>query len=131
MAAVLLDTTVIIDLLRGRQGAAARLVRVRAEGDSPYVCTITVEETYRGLRPDEAARTRTLFDGLMTVPLGTEEGRRAGAWRRAHAGRGRTLAQADCLIAAASAAIGGRLATGNPKDFPMAELAVEHWPVGE
>jgi hypothetical protein len=23
-----------------------------------------------------------------------------------------------------------RLVTGNPKDFPMPELEVEHWPVG-
>jgi hypothetical protein len=23
------------------------------------------------------------------------------------------------------------LATGNPRDFPMEELAVEHWPAGE
>lgn len=41
-----------------------------------------------------------------------------------------TLAQADCLIAATAFAAGGSLATGNPKDFPMRELAVEHWPVG-
>jgi len=41
-----------------------------------------------------------------------------------------TLAQGDCLIAAAAAAIGGRLATGNPRHFPMPELQVEHWPAG-
>jgi hypothetical protein len=33
--------------------------------------------------------------------------------------------------AAAALVIGGRLATGNPADFPMSELEVEHWPVGE
>jgi len=37
---------------------------------------------------------------------------------------------AVATIAAAALAIGGRLATGNPKDFPMDELAVEHWPAG-
>jgi predicted nucleic acid-binding protein len=42
-----------------------------------------------------------------------------------------SLSQADCLIAAAAVAVGARLATGNPKDFPMAELEVEHWPAGE
>ncbi|MGH8897917.1 MAG: hypothetical protein ACRDZ4_13070 [Egibacteraceae bacterium] len=26
--------------------------------------------------------------------------------------------------------VGARLATGNPADFPMTELQVEHWPVG-
>ena len=44
---------------------------------------------------------------------------------------GRTLSQADCLVAAAALQIGGRLATGNPKDFPMAELNIEHWAVGD
>jgi predicted nucleic acid-binding protein len=42
-----------------------------------------------------------------------------------------TLGQGDCLIAAAAMGIDARLATGNPKHFPMPELAVEHWPVGE
>jgi predicted nucleic acid-binding protein len=35
------------------------------------------------------------------------------------------------LIAAAAAGVGARLITGNPKDFPMDEITVEHWPVGE
>jgi predicted nucleic acid-binding protein len=47
-----------------------------------------------------------------------------------HAARGRTLTQADCLIAAAALTLGGQLATGNPKDFPMRELTVDHWPAG-
>jgi len=45
-------------------------------------------------------------------------------------GGGTTLTQADCLIAAVALGVGTRLATGNPKDSPMAELDVEHWPVG-
>jgi predicted nucleic acid-binding protein len=130
VAAVLLDTTVLIDLLRGRQGALSRLQALRATGDSPYVCAINVEETVRGLRPREHAPTRALFAGLRIVPLEDTEGWQAGEWRRHFASRGRTLAQADCLVAAAALAIGGRLATGNPRDFPMRELAVEHWPVG-
>jgi predicted nucleic acid-binding protein len=129
MAAVLLDTTVLIDLLRGRP-AVERLRALHARGDLPYVCAVNVEETVRGLRPSEAPAARDLFAGLRTAPLGVDEGRQAGEWRRAYARRGRTLAQADCLIAAAALAVGGRLATGNPRDFPMRELAVEHWPVG-
>lgn len=130
MAGVLVDTTVVIDLLRGREGAAMRLRGLREAGDAPCVCAITVEETARGLRPREREAAERLFGGLRVVPLGRREGWRAGEWRRMYAGRGRTLAQADCLIAAAALAIGGRLATGNPKDFPMRELSVEHWPAG-
>jgi hypothetical protein len=37
----------------------------------------------------------------------------------------------DCHIAAAAVGIGGVLVTGNPKDFPVGGLTVEHGPVGE
>lgn len=130
MAAVLLDTTVLIDLLRGRQGALSRLGALRVAGDLPHVCAINVEETVRGLRAREHESARALFSGLRIVPLGEAAGWQAGEWRRRFASRGHTLAQADCLVAAAAFTVGGRLATGNPKDFPMRELAVEHWPVG-
>jgi predicted nucleic acid-binding protein len=130
MSAILLDTTVLIDLLRGRREATQRLEDLREGGDQPHACAINVEEVARGLRPQEEAAARSLFDGLWIVPLGAAEGWRAGVWRRTFAAQGQTLAQADCLVAAAALAIGGRLATGNPKDFPMPELTIEHWRVG-
>ncbi len=127
--AVLLDTTVLIDALRGRP-AARRVLELRATGDVPWLCAINVEEVHRGLRPGEEAAANRFLRALRTAPLGRDEGEQAGAWRRAHAKRGQTLAQADCLVAAAAASVGAAVATGNPKDFPMAGLAVEHWPVG-
>lgn len=130
MAAVLLDTTVLIDLLRGRPDARRRLRALRDARDDAYVCAVNVDEIVRGLFPPEHQSAGALFAGLRIAPLGLTEGWQAGEWRREFAGRGRTLAQADCLVAAAARAIGGRLATGNPSDFPMAELAVEHWPPG-
>jgi hypothetical protein len=130
MSAVLLDTTVLIDLLRGRPGAVARLRAMRAAGDTPYACAVNIEETVRGLRPTEKAAAGTLFAGLRIAPLAQAEGWQAGEWRRDYASRGRTLAQADCLIAAAALSAGGRLATGNPKDFPFPELTVDNWPPG-
>ena len=131
MAAVFLDTTVLIDLLRGRRGAQRRLRALRTGGDTAHVCAINVEETVRGLRPADRAAAQRLFAGLRVVPLTTAEGSQAGEWRQLFALRGRTLAQADCLVAAAAHAIGARLATGNPKDFPIQEVTVEHWPLGE
>jgi len=130
MAAILVDTTVVIDVLRGREATIERLRALRQAGDSGYVCAITVEETVRGLRPRERDAAGRLFAGLRIAPLGEAEGSQAGEWRREYAARGRTLTQADCLVAAAALSVGGRLATGNPKDFPMAELAVEDWPAG-
>jgi len=130
LAPVLLDTTVLIDLLRGRPDASRRLLALRSAIDAPYVSAVNVEETVRGLAPREQGPARALFAGLRVAPLGAAEGWQAGEWRREFARRGRTLAQADCLVAAAALSLGGRLATGNPKDFPMREITVEHWPVG-
>jgi predicted nucleic acid-binding protein len=129
VARVLLDSTVLIDVLRGRP-AGERLRGMRRAGDQPWVCAISVEEIWRGLRYGEEASARQLFRGLRTAPLGAAEGERAGVWRRRFAQRGVTLHQADCLIAAAATGIGARLATGNGDVFPMDELEVEVWPVG-
>ena len=128
--AILLDTSVLIDYLRGRRSVRDRLERVRREGDQMYVSAINVEETVRGLVTREFEAARVLFAGLRVAPLGEQEGWRAGEWRRAYGARGRTLSQADCLIAAAALSVNARVATGNPKDFPMQDLVVEHWPVG-
>jgi predicted nucleic acid-binding protein len=126
---LLLDTTVLIDVLRGR-GAAERLLALRAAREVPFVCCINLEEIWRGLLPEEEAVAVQLIEGLRIAPLGVAEGRRAGRWRREAAAGGTTLAQADCLIAAAAVSVGARLATGNPRHFPMKEVEVEHWPVG-
>jgi predicted nucleic acid-binding protein len=131
MGAVLLDTTVLIDCLRGRPRARERVRRLRRAGDDPYVCAVSVEEVTRGLRPGEDEHLLELLDGLLVAPLGIPEGRLAGFWKRTLAGRGRTISQSDALVAAAAAGVDARLATGNAKDFPMKGLQVEHWPSGE
>lgn len=128
MAAVLLDTTVLIDLLRGRPEAKRRLRALHDGGDDVYACAVNVEEIARGLLPREQEAAERLVEGLRVVPLGAAEGWQAGEWGREYSARGRTLSQADCLIAAAASSIGARLATGNTSDFPMA--AVDHWPTG-
>lgn len=129
MARVLLDSTVLIDVLRGRP-AADRLRGMRRQGDEPWTCAISIEEIWRGLLAGEEPAAQRLVRGLRCAPLGLAAGARAGRWRREFARRGVTLYQADCLIAAASSLIEARLATGNPSDFPMDEVTVEHWPVG-
>lgn len=92
---------------------------------------ISVEEIWRGLRPSEEPVAQRLFRGLRLAPLGVAEGMRAGSWRRQLASQGLTVHQPDCLIAAAAVGIGAALATANVADFPMPELSVEHWPIGE
>ena len=129
MARLLLDSTVLIDALRGLP-AVQRLRSLRRTGVEPWACVISVEEIRRGLLPDEERAARRLFDGLRISPLGVAEGVRAGSWRREFSLQGVTLHQADCLIAAAAVGIGATLATANVDDFPMAELDLMPWPIG-
>lgn len=126
---VLLDSTVLIDYLRGRP-VADRVDALEGTGDIPCTCAVNVEEVARGLRPSEVDAALRLFAGLDVLPMGRGEGWRAGVWRRDHAARGVTLSQADCLVAAVAATHGATVATGNPRHFPMDGLRVEHWPVG-
>lgn len=128
MSRLLLDSTVLIDALRGRP-AAERLRGLRRTGVEPWVCAISVEEIWRGLQPEEESTARRFIRALRLAPLGSTEGQRAGRWRRSYAERGVTLHQADCLIAAAAVGVGATLATANVTDFPMPELDLQHWPV--
>lgn len=129
MARVLLDSTVLIDALRGR-AAADRLRRLRRGGDQPWVCAVNIEEIWRGAKQEEHPAIARLFRGLRCAPLGPAEGKRAGQWRQTLAESGVTVHQTDCLIAATAVGIEARLATGNPGDFPMSGLTVDHWRVG-
>ena len=129
MARLLLDSTVLIDALRGRR-AAGRVAGLRRLGTEPWVCAISIEEIWRGLRHTEEPVARRLFNGLRVAPIGAAEGIRAGTWRREFADQGMTLHQADCLIAAAALGVGASIATANIDDFPMEEIIVDHWPAG-
>lgn len=135
MGAFLLDTTVLIDVLRGRPGTLERLGSLRRSHDEVYVSAVNVEEVARGLRACEEQAATRLIEGLRIAPLGRRQGWNAGQWRRALAAKGRTIAQADALIAAAAHSLPATIATGNVKHFPTGQaplpnLVVEHWPTG-
>lgn len=125
----LLDSTVLIDYLRGCS-AVERVHALRERDDIPATSAINVDEIVRGLRPGEEPAVRALVDGLIVLPIDTDVAWTAGHWRRSYADRGVTLWQADCLIAATARHNAARLCTGNPEDFPMPEVSVEHWPAG-
>lgn len=126
----LLDSTVLVDFLRGRP-AMNRVLTLRRRGVEVCTTAINVEEILRGLRSErERQAADDLFSGMPVLSVSAETAWQAGTWRREFAERGHTLYQADCLIAASAIEVGAELATGNPKDFPMLGAAIEHWPVG-
>ena len=125
-----LDSTVLVDYLRGRP-VVSRLRELMRRRDDLATTAINVDEVARGMRPGEEQKVAALFDALYVLPITRDGAWQAGRWRQEFATRGVTLWQGDCLIAATAVHAGATLTTGNPKDFPMAELAVQHWPVGQ
>ena len=88
-----LDTTVLIDHLRGRP-AAERVLALAERGITAATIAINIEEIVRGLHPAEHAATRQLIDGRVVLPVTAEVTwlarhlARAACRSRGHAGAG-------------------------------------------
>lgn len=111
-----LDTTVLIDIMRGH-GAAVQFVL--ALEDVPVCSEVTRVEIIRGLRSEERRSAERLFRQLRWVPVDEVIARSAGelgrSLRRSHTGIG----VADLIIAATAEEVGLPLATPNVRHFPM------------
>lgn len=115
MSQTVIDTTVLIDVLRGDQAAVAWL----SEQDEVPVCSeVTRTEVLRGVRSGEREATERLLSALRWVPVDDRVSRRAGELGRKYR-RGHDLAVADLLIAATALELDVPLATANTRHFPM------------
>lgn len=124
---LVLDTSVVVDLLRGDVFDESVLDPAR---EPVMISTMTVHEVLVGLRPHEAAFTEAVLSSFAVVPVGIAEAELSAHWRREYGRHGLTLELPDTAIAATAAIRNVPLATGNAKDFPMPELSIEQWRVG-
>jgi predicted nucleic acid-binding protein len=113
---IVLDTTVLIDVLRGDQPAVNWLSRV---AEVPRCSELTRIEVLRGLRSAERAAAERLFGALVWVPVLEPIAREAGElgrrYRRSHNGIGTV----DLVVAATANQLGARVATANVRHYPM------------
>jgi hypothetical protein len=113
----LLDTTVLIDLLRARKDRRDLLAELIESGHTLATAAINIGEVYAGMRPGEEARTEILLSSLECFPLTAAIARSAGKLKSEWARKGRTLSLADMIVAATALEHGSVLMTGNRKDF--------------
>jgi len=118
---VLLDTDVLIEVLRGREKAKVFLQTVTRDA-VPCCSVISVAELCAGMYPKEQDATFTLLDALIVIPVSRQIAELGGQFKR-HT-QSHKLELADCLIAATAWVEGTALATGNVKDYPMKEITI-------
>lgn len=115
---VLVDTSVLIDYLRGRP-EAAELLEGERERAPLHASEITRLEVLAGMRPREEEPTRSLLSTLVWHPVDAEVAERAGLlgqqWLPSH----HTIDGADLAIAATAIMHEFRLLTRNVRHFPM------------
>ncbi len=118
---VLVDTTILIDHLRGDARALRLLSQLFDEEDRVWAATPTRTEVIAGVRKGEEAAMAELFAIVswvdVDVAVADAAGEFARHYRRSHSGIDTT----DYLIAAAALSIGARLVTLNLSHYPMME----------
>jgi predicted nucleic acid-binding protein len=116
---LLIDTSVLIDHLRGDERAVTRLRTAVRAGDELWSVTVVRTEVLAGVRSGEEAQVGRLLDQLrwldVTVDLADEAGRLAARYLRSHSG----VDTVDYLIAAAAQKLEAQLLTQNVRHFPM------------
>lgn len=120
---LLLDTTVLIDVLRRRKDRSAWLGQLVESGHQLATSAICVGEVHSGMRPGEEVRTQGLVASIPCYPVTATIAAKAGDLRAEWSRKGITLTLTDMLIAATALECGLALVTDNRKDFPMPDLS--------
>jgi hypothetical protein len=114
--AVLYDTDVLVDFLRGRGEARDAL---EAEARDAGVSTLVVAELYAGVRDGAERQALEALLGLFeAVPLEADDAVQGGLWRRTF-GPSHGTGIVDALIAAQAFRLGAEVVTLNARHFPM------------
>ncbi|MBI3747007.1 MAG: PIN domain-containing protein [Chloroflexi bacterium] len=121
---ILLDTTFLIDHLRGVEAAVDRLELAFADGDEVYINEVAVAETRTGLRARDVRFLEGLIRPLDFVQPGPDAALTAGQWRREARERGADLTVPDALIASAAASVNAAVLTRNERDFALTPVRV-------
>jgi predicted nucleic acid-binding protein len=120
----LVDTNLLIRVVRRRPGYAEYLAELAIWGSEVGCSVITTAEMYSGMRPWEEPRTVALLSQFKEYSVTPAIGKRAGLMRRDAAAQGETRSLPDSLIAATAFEHGLVVVTMNAKDFRYEGLAV-------
>jgi predicted nucleic acid-binding protein len=121
----LLDSTFVIDYLRGESAAIDRFRRFLEEGDDVLTNAIVACEAETGALFHPDPDLEAMLEPVEFVQPGPDAPRRAGEWRSLARRRGQVLSLADALVAAAADAADAVVLTRNVRDFSLTPVRVE------
>ena len=120
---VLLDSDVVISLLRGRSPERAAWTDRLSRNEVLFYSPITKAEVFAAMRRNEEVPTRRLFSLLVCLPITEEIGETAGYYLAAY-GLSHGVEIADALIAATAREHHTPLWTLNKKHYPMPDITL-------
>lgn len=129
MSPIMVDTDILIDHLRGVQGATSFLERIARGEYQAMVSVITELELFAGtMKNGEAQKVLNLLSMMSPIPVGSETARKAGEILRQHRNSG--LSALDAIIAASALLNNAVLVTRNVKHFRPVEGLLVLDPLG-
>lgn len=128
---MILDTTLLIDLLRGDAKARSAVADLEKQGELLWIPTPALFELWEGVeradRPEkERRKISDVLDDYTVLPFDREHTARAGSLSGALVRRGEMIDPVDAQIAGVALAEGRAVLTRNAKHFHRVPgLAVE------
>jgi len=130
VANYLLDTTVIIDCLRGERETVEFLTEVASEGSSVGCCAINIAEVYAGMKENERQVTKKFLDSLEYYEVTRNLAEQAGEYKRKYSRKGITLSLSDVIIAAVAISNNLTLVTDNLRHYPIPGINIKQIEAG-
>jgi predicted nucleic acid-binding protein len=115
---ILIDSTVLIDVLRGHEPAVDFVAAAR-RADAVLSVAPVRTEVLGGVRDGEVRGAFAILRLIQWLDVTVELADVAAALTRRHRAAHRGIDVVDYLLAAAAMEVGGVVATSNLRDFPM------------
>lgn len=116
---VVVDTSVLIQVLRADERARALLEIAIGNGDRVTASVLSRVEVLAGMRPEEAYDTQRLFESVEWIDVDPDLADRAGDLARRYLRSHPGIDPVDYVIAATTERLSADLWTHNLKHFPM------------
>ncbi|MBU0701712.1 type II toxin-antitoxin system VapC family toxin [bacterium] len=119
----LLDSDVIIEILRENTKVAAQLRELYLRGNIFCYSPVTKAEIYHGIRSGEENKTANFFAQLECILIDAKIGEKAGTYLKSYR-KSHGVQLGDALIAASSFYSKAYLITFNEKHYPMKDITL-------